>query len=248
MARPPSPPIVVTGPSVTIGDLNFGGATGGWPGGQAPLGGTFVVGPNGDVIVGDGYGGCAACGVFLITPAGVQSVIANFGNSNAAGMDQYGNAYIARDYGSSIIKLPYSAATGTYTGFTTLPTANCLGGTQDTAACVFASGSQSLFAGENGGFSSLFFDGQGNFFFSTDTNPANNPDTIYECAAEQSAELAVLLRWFSPISRAAWARSPSIPGATCSSLTALTTARIPEKLATSKNCHYQVEFTPPRRP
>src|SRR6202021_2584563 len=28
MARPPSPPIVVTGPSVTIGDLNFGGATG----------------------------------------------------------------------------------------------------------------------------------------------------------------------------------------------------------------------------
>jgi sugar lactone lactonase YvrE len=183
MARPPSPPIVVTGPSVTIGDLNFGGATGGWPGGQAPLGGTFVVGPNGDVIVGDGYGGCAACGVFLITPAGVQSVIANFGNSNAAGMDQYGNAYIARDYGSSIIKLPYSAATGTYTGFTTLPTANCLGGTQDTAACVFASGSQSLFAGENGGFSSLFFDGQGDFFFSTDTNPANNPDTIYECAA-----------------------------------------------------------------
>ena len=183
MARPPSPPIVVAGPSVTIGDLNFGGATGGWPGGQAPLGGTFAVGPNGDVIVGDGYGGCAACGVFLITPAGVQSVIANFGNSNAAGTDQYGNAYIARDYGSSIIKLPYSAATGTYTGFTTLPTANCLGGTQDTAACVFASGSQSLFAGENGGFSSLFFDGQGNFFFSTDANPANNPDTIYECAA-----------------------------------------------------------------
>jgi len=177
------PPIVVTGPTVVIGDLQFGGATGGWPGGQAPLGGTFVVGPNGDVIVGDGYGGCAACGVFMITPAGVQSVLANFGNSNAAGMDQYGNAYIARDYGPSIIKLPYNSATGTYTGFTTLPTANCLGGTQDTAACVFASGSQSLFAGENGGFSSLFFDGQGNFFFSTDANPANNPDTIYECAA-----------------------------------------------------------------
>jgi sugar lactone lactonase YvrE len=188
MAVTQPPPIVVTGPSVTIGDLNFNGATGGWPGGQAPLGGTFVVGPNGDVIVGDGYGGCAACGVFLITPAGVQSVIANFGNSNAAGMDQYGNAYIARDYGPSIIKLPYNAATGTYTGFTTLPTANCLGGTQDTAACVFAPGTQALFAGENGGFSSLFFDGQGNFFFSTDNNPANNPDTIYECSAQCQAE------------------------------------------------------------
>ncbi len=183
MAVTQPPPIVVTGPTVTIGDLNFNGATGGWPGGQAPLGGTFVVGPNGDVIVGDGYGGCSACGVFLITPAGVQSVLANFGNSNAAGMDQYGNAYIARDYGPSIIKLPYNSTTGTYTGFTTTPTANCLGGTQDAAACVFASGSQALFAGENGGFSSLLFDGQGNFFFSTDANPANNPDTIYECSA-----------------------------------------------------------------
>jgi sugar lactone lactonase YvrE len=188
MAVTQPPPVVVTGPTVTIGDLQFGGATGGWPGGQAPLGGTFAVGPNGDVIVGDGYGGCATCGVFLITPAGVQSVIANFGNSNAAGIDQYGNVYIARDYGPSIIKLPYSAATGTYTGFTTLPTANCLGGTQDTAACVFAPGTQSLFAGENGGFSSLFFDGQGNFFFSTDANPANNPDTIYECSAQCQAE------------------------------------------------------------
>ena len=188
MAVTQPPPVVVTGPTVVIGDLQFNGATGGWPGGQAPLGGTFVVGPNGDVIIGDGYGGCAACGVFLITPAGVQSVLANFGNSNAAGMDQYGNAYIARDYGPSIIKLPYNAATGTYTGFTTLPTANCLGGTQDTAACVFAPGTQALFAGENGGFSSLFFDGQGNFFFSTDTNPANNPDTIYECSAQCQAE------------------------------------------------------------
>jgi sugar lactone lactonase YvrE len=188
MAITQPPPIVVTGPTVVIGDLQFGGATGGWPGGQAPLGGTFVVGPNGDVIFGDGYGGCAACGVFLVTPAGVQSVLANFGNSNAAGMDQYGNAYIARDYGASIIKLPYSAATGVYTGFTTLPTTNCLGGTQDTAACVFAPGTQALFAGENGGFSSLFFDGKGNFFFSTDANPANNPDTIYECSAQCQAE------------------------------------------------------------
>jgi sugar lactone lactonase YvrE len=188
MAITQPPPIVVTGPAVTIGDLQFNGATGGWPGGQAPLGGTFAVGPNGDVIIGDGYGGCAACGVFLITPAGVQSVLANFGNSNAAGVDQYGNAYIARDYGPSIIKLPYNAATGTYTGFTTLPTTNCLGGTQDTAACVFAPGTQALFAGENGGFSSLFFDAQGNFFFSTDNNPANNPDTIYECSAQCQAE------------------------------------------------------------
>jgi sugar lactone lactonase YvrE len=198
MAATLPPPIVVTGPTVVIGDAQFGGANGGWPGGQAPLGGTFVVGPNGDVIVGDGYGGNSSSGVFLITPAGVQSVLANFGNSDAAGMDKYGNAYIARDYASVFIKLPYNAATGTYTGFTTLPTTNCLGGTQDTAACVFAPGTQAVInagktaGGGNPGFSSLLFDGQGNFFFATDTNPGTgaggNPNTIYECSAQCQAE------------------------------------------------------------
>jgi sugar lactone lactonase YvrE len=192
------PPIAVTGPSVLIGDMQFGGAGGGWFGGQAPLGGTFVVGPNGDVIVGDGYGGNSASGVFLITPAGVQSVIANFANSNAAGIDKYGNVYIARDYGASIIKLPYNAAAGTYTGFTTLPTTNCQGGTLDTAACVFAPGTQAVInagktaGGGNPGFSSLLFDGQGNFFFATDTNPGTgaggNANTIYECSAQCQAE------------------------------------------------------------
>ncbi len=189
-----APPIVVTGPSVLIGDMQFNGAGGGWFSGQAPLGGTFVVGVNGDVIVGDGYGK----GVFQITPAGVQTVLATLNNSNAAGMDQYGNAYIAHDYGAAIYKLPYNAATGQYVGYTTTPTANCLGGTQDTAACVFAPGTQAVISagatagGGNPGFTSLFFDGQGNFFFVTDTNPGNtnggNANTIYECSAQCQAE------------------------------------------------------------
>jgi sugar lactone lactonase YvrE len=190
------PPIVVTGPTTLIGDIQFNGATGGWISGQSPLAGTIAVGPNGDVIYGDGYGGCAACGVFLSTPSGTQSLLASFGNSNAAGADQYGNVYIARDYGASFIKLPYIAATGTYVGFTTLPTANCLGGTQDTAACVFAPGTQAAInagataGGGNPGFTSLFFDTKGNFFFATDTNPGTNgnKNTIYECSAQCQAE------------------------------------------------------------
>jgi hypothetical protein len=191
------PPIVVTGPSVLIGDLQFNGAGGGWFSGQAPLGGTFVVGANGNVIVGDGYGGNSASGVFQITPAGVQTVLANFTNSNAAGMDQYGNVYIARDYGDSIIKIPYDSATGQYVGFTTLPTANCLGATQDSAACIFAPGTKAVIdagataGGGNAGFNSLLFDGQGNFFFATDTNPGTSPgnaNTIYECSAKCQAE------------------------------------------------------------
>jgi hypothetical protein len=192
------PPIMVTGPSVLIGDMQFNGAGGGWFGGQAPLGGTFVVGPNGDVIVGDGYGGTAGkSGVFQITPAGVQTMLANFTNSNAAGMDQYGNAYIARDYGASVIKLPFVA--GQYVGYTgSTPTTNCLGGTQDTQPCVFAPGTQAVISagatagGGNPGFTSLFFDGQGNFYFATDTNPGTgaggNANTIYKCSAQCQAE------------------------------------------------------------
>jgi sugar lactone lactonase YvrE len=192
---PPAPavPIVVTGTSVLIGDMGFKSAGGGWFSGQAPLGGTFVAGPNGDVIVGDGYGK----GVFLITPSGTQTVLATLNNSNAAGMDQYGNAYIAHDYGAAIYKVPYNAATAQYVGYTTTPTANCLGGTQDTAACIFAPGTQSVISagatagGGNPGFTSLFFDGKGNFFFVTDTNPGgagSNSNTIYECSAKCQAE------------------------------------------------------------
>jgi sugar lactone lactonase YvrE len=185
-------PIVVTGPSNLIGDLHFNGAGGGWFSGQAPLGGTFVVGANGNVIVGAGYGS----GVFEITPTGTQTLLAAFNNSNAAGIDQYGNVYIARDYGDSFIKIPYNAASGTYAGFTTLPTTNCQGGTQDTAACIFAPGTKAVIdagakaGGGNPGFSSLFFDGQGNFFFATDTNPGSggNLNTIYECSVQCQAE------------------------------------------------------------
>src|ERR1039458_5935440 len=47
MAITQPPPIVVTGPTVVIGDLQFGGATGGWAGGQAPLGGPLAARPQG---------------------------------------------------------------------------------------------------------------------------------------------------------------------------------------------------------
>ena len=186
-----TPPIVVTGSSVLIGDLHFSSGGGGWFSGQAPLGGTFVVGANGDVIVGGGYGKH----VFQITPDGTQTVLANYDNSNAAGMDQYGNVYIARDYGDAIIKLPFVA--GLYVGFSgNAPAANCQGGTLDQTPCVFAPEAKSFIdgvyaAGGNPGFSSLLFDAQGNFFFATDTNPGSGSgfiNTIYECSAQCQAE------------------------------------------------------------
>ncbi|MGD0548667.1 MAG: hypothetical protein ABR991_12690, partial [Terracidiphilus sp.] len=75
--------IVVTGPAVQIGDDRFNGGGGGWFSGQAPLGGTFAVGPNGDAIFGGGYGK----NVYDVSAAGVQTVLAAFNNSNAAGID-----------------------------------------------------------------------------------------------------------------------------------------------------------------
>jgi sugar lactone lactonase YvrE len=186
MAPPPTSPmpIVVTGPSTLIGDLHFNGAGGGWFSGQAPLGGTFVVGANGDVIVGDGYGK----GVFQITPSGTQTVLANFDNSNAAGMDKDGNVYIGRDYGDTIIKIPF--VNGQYVGFSgSTPTTNCQGG--DQTPCVFAPNTKAILdlaygASANPGLTSLFFDGQGNFFFATDTTPTTsaNANTIYECSVQ----------------------------------------------------------------
>src|ERR1700678_2035217 len=74
--------IVVNGPAVTLGPLTGGG----WFSGSSPLGGTFVVGANGNVIVGNGYG---STGVFEITLGGVEStLVANLGNTETAGIDQ----------------------------------------------------------------------------------------------------------------------------------------------------------------
>jgi len=179
--------IVLTGPAVTLGPLTGGG----WFSGSSPMGGTFVVGANGNVIVGNGYG---STGVFEITPDGVEStLVGGIGNTESAGIDQYGNVYVSYDYnyGGVIYKLPFNASTGAYAGFTTAPTTSCSGGTLDAKACVFASGTQSLWPAENTGFTSFFFDGQGNFFFVSDTVPAANasstppgePNTIYECPA-----------------------------------------------------------------
>ncbi len=187
---PPSP-IVVAGPLTQLGTLG-GTYGGGWDNGADPIGGSFAVGPNGDVIVGDGYG----LGWLQITPSGTESVLATFASGNeqpgaASTTDIYGNVYVASaavwSSAAYVFKLPYNASTGTYTGFTssTIPTTNCAGGTQDTAACIFASAVPgALTKGYSAGFADIAFDAQGNFYFSTDTQSENNsPNTIYECLA-----------------------------------------------------------------
>lgn len=174
MAIPQPPPIVVSGTPVQLGALTGGG----WDGSQEPIGGTFVVGVNGDVLVGDGY----SSNFLQITPSGTDTILATgVGASNAA-LDSYGNVYFGGNYNANVYKLPYNAATGQYVGFTTAPTTNCIGGNQDTAACIFAP-AVSTFLGTLGGqgYAGLAFDGQGNFFFETNTLPTTTPNTIFEC-------------------------------------------------------------------
>jgi len=168
------PPIVISGAPVQLGALTGGG----WDGSQEPVGGTFVIGVNGDVLVGDGY----TANFLQITPAGVDTVLASgVGGSNAA-LDAYGNLYFGGNYNANVYKVPYNVSTGQYVGWTTAPTTNCLGGNQDTAPCIFAP-AVSAFLGTLGGqgYAGVAFDGQGNFFFETNTLPTTTPNSIFEC-------------------------------------------------------------------
>jgi sugar lactone lactonase YvrE len=161
-----APPIIVSGAPVLISATG-----GGWGGSQDGLGGTFAVGPNGNIIMGNGYGSNTS----LLAPgSAVNTTFATIAGS-ASITDSYGNVYIGGYYSPNIYKIPYNSATGTYTGFATAPTANCKGGTLDTAPCVFAPGVTI------GGYAGLAFDAQGDLFYSVGSVPSKNAATIWEC-------------------------------------------------------------------
>ena len=171
-------PIVVSGPPTQLGALTGGG----WDGSQEPVGGTFVVGVNGNVLVGDGY----TANFLQITPSGSDTTLAAGLGGSAAALDSFGNVYFGGNYNGNVYKLPYLAATGAYVGYTTAPTANCLGGDQDTAACIFAPAVSTFMNGLKGtsgntGYAGMVFDAQGNFFFESNTLPGTNPNSIFEC-------------------------------------------------------------------
>jgi sugar lactone lactonase YvrE len=174
MAGGSTPPIVVSGTPVQLGALTGGG----WDGSQEPIGGTFVVGVNGNVLVGGGWGS----NFLQITPSGTDTTLASGVAGSAATLDSYGNLYFGGNYNANVYKVPYNAATGQYVGWTTAPTTNCLGGNQDTSACIFAPAISAFLNTLGGqGYAGVAFDGHGNFFFETNTLPTTNPNTIFEC-------------------------------------------------------------------
>jgi len=170
--------IVVSGTSKQLGALTSGG----WDGSQEPVGGTFVVGLNGDVLIGDGY----TANFLQITPSGADTTLAAGLGGSAATLDSFGNLYFGGNYNANVYKLPYNATTGQYVGYTTAPTTNCLGGNQDTAPCIFAPAvsaymNGTLNGGGNSGYAGMVFDAQGNFFFESNTLPNVDPNSIFEC-------------------------------------------------------------------
>ncbi len=171
-------PIVVSGAPAQLGALTGGG----WDGSQEPVGGTFVVGVNGNVLVGDGY----TANFLQITPSGTDTTLAAGIGASAAALDSYGNLYFGGNYNANVFKVPYNAATGTYVGFTAAPTTACAGGNQDTTPCLFAPAVSAYMSGTlagsgNSGYAGVAFDPQGNFFFESNTLPGTNPNSIFEC-------------------------------------------------------------------
>jgi sugar lactone lactonase YvrE len=169
-ASAPALPIVVTGPAVQVGAL-----TSGWQGSQSPLSGTFAIGANGDVYVGNGWGS----NTYQMVPGGATTAILPISGS-AATIDSYGNLYFGAYYSNNIYKIPYNAATGSYNyaSFTSAsyPSANCKGGTLDTAPCIFAPGVAM------GNYADIAFDAQGNLFYAEgNTSGASQLNSIYEC-------------------------------------------------------------------
>ena len=178
MAGGSTPPIVVSSTPVQLGALTGGG----WDGSQEPVGGTFVIGVNGNVLVGAGWGG----NYLQITPSGSDTTLASGVAVVVAALDSYGNLYFGGNYNANVYKVPYNAATGQYVGWTTAPTTNCLGGNQDTTPCLFAPAVSAYMNGTlagsgNSGYAGVAFDGQGNFFFESNTLPGTNPNSIFEC-------------------------------------------------------------------
>jgi sugar lactone lactonase YvrE len=170
-----SRPIVVSSQGKLLGYFPGGG----WSGSQTPLSSSFGVGPNGDVLIADEWGN----DLLEISQSGTVTKLAAVSNSGPAAVDAYGNAYVSYDgYNGSIYKVPYDPSKGTYTGFTTAPTVNCVGTNQDAAPCLFAPNFKSVFT-NGSGYSNLVFDASGNLFIVTSTVPTDNPNTIYKCDA-----------------------------------------------------------------
>ena len=176
-ANAANPPIVVTH-NATLGYFTGGGQDSG----QSPLSASFAVGADGNVYIGEQWG----YALLQMTPGGTTTSIAPWaatahGGTNLAptAVDKYGNLYVAADgYVVNIYKVPFNRSTGSYASFATEPTAACVGGNSDTAACLYAPGLGAL-----SGFSDLVFDASGNLFAATSTAAATNPNSIYECDA-----------------------------------------------------------------
>jgi hypothetical protein len=185
VARAQAPPSafqnVVMSQAIELGALP---STGGGQSGQEPAGSSMAVDANGDVIMGDTYGGEVL--LFSGKAAGMSTLPAPTvlgspgGNVDAVAVDSHNNLYIGFATVATVVKAPY--VNGAYVTINapsgSMP--NCTG--SDTVECVMNNLNT-----DGSGVSGLVFDSNGDLFYST-TNIADNgagtaPNSIWECMA-----------------------------------------------------------------
>jgi hypothetical protein len=179
MAAPPPSAFqnVVSSQQIQI-STNVG--SGGGESGQDNAGISMAVDANGDVIMGNLYGGAIL--LFSLTPGATNPTVLGTVSGNPAGVavDSKNNLYIGNATVATIIKVPYVNGAWVAISSPSSSTPNCTG--SDTVECVMSNLNT-----DNSGVSSLVFDSAGDLFYST-TNIADDgagtaPNSIWECTA-----------------------------------------------------------------
>jgi Chitobiase/beta-hexosaminidase C-terminal domain len=171
---------VVMSQSLELGALTSGGGQSG----QEPAGSSMAVDSNGDLIMGNTYGGKVL--LFTAGAAGMSSPPAPTilgspgGDVDAVAVDSHNNLYIGFATVATIVKAPYVSGAYVTINAPSGSTPNCTG--SDTVECVMNNLNT-----RGSGVSGLMFDSTGDLFYST-TNIGDNgagtaPNSIWECTA-----------------------------------------------------------------
>ena len=152
--------------------------------GQAPAGTNIAVNSNGDVLLGDTYGGNVL--IFSGKSAGVSpspkgTILGSpGGNPSGVAVDSRNNLYIGLTTVATIIKLPYVNGAYAALAATSGSTPHCTG--NDTVECIMNNLNT-----KGSGVGALVFDSKGDLFYTTtsigDNGAGTAPNSIWECTA-----------------------------------------------------------------
>ncbi len=171
---------IVMSQTAGLGALPGGGGVSG----QEPAGSSMAVDSQGDLIMGNTYGGDVllfAASAAQTSPTPAPKVLGSpGGNVDAIAIDSKNNLYIGMASVANVIKAPYVNGAYVTINAPTSSTPNCTG--TDTVECVMNNLNT-----KGSGVSGLVFDSKGDLFYSTtniaDIGTGTAPNSIWECTA-----------------------------------------------------------------